>query len=117
MFSSSGVPLMELPRPAAIVQLAAAFFFWSLIDLGRAILRGRRGGPVEGELAGIDREARLALVLPHITIIAGGFCLIMLKLGNWLAWGILAGKVIFELLSFAMSRDSRRTNGSNNYSS
>lgn len=108
MFSSSGAPRIEAPRPAAIVELAAAFVFWNLVDFGRAILRRRRGGPIEVELAGIDREARLALFLPHITIIAGGFCLVMLKLGDWLAWGILAGKIIFELLSFAMSRDASR---------
>jgi hypothetical protein len=108
MFSPPGISLLASPRPADIAKLAAAFAFWILVDLGRAILLGRGGGPVEGELAGIDREARLALFLPHITIIAGGFCLIMLKLGNWLAWGILAGKVIFELLSFAMSRDAQR---------
>jgi hypothetical protein len=28
----------------------------------------------------------------------------MLKLGNWMAWGILAGKVLFEALSFAIAR-------------
>jgi hypothetical protein len=32
----------------------------------------------------------------------------MLKLGDWLAWGILAGKILFELLSFAASRDASR---------
>jgi hypothetical protein len=108
MFSSPGVPLLKPPRLAAVVELAAAFVFWTLIDLGRAMLRGRRGEPVEGELAAIGREARLALFLPHITIIAGGFCLVMFKLGDWLAWGILAGKILFELLSFAMSRDASR---------
>jgi hypothetical protein len=108
MFSSPGVPLLKPPRLAAVVELAAAFVFWTLIDLGRAMLRGRRGEPVEGELAAIGREARLALFLPHITIIAGGFCLVMFKLGDWLVWGILAGKILFELLSFAMSRDASR---------
>ncbi len=108
MFSPPGVPLLKPPRLTAVVELAAAFVFWNLVDLGRAILRGRRGGPAEGELAGIDREARLALFLPHITIIAGGLCLVMLKLGDWLAWGILAGKILFELLSFALSRDASR---------
>jgi len=32
----------------------------------------------------------------------------MFKLGDWLAWGILVGKILFELLSFAMSREASR---------
>jgi hypothetical protein len=38
MFSSSEVALMQLPRPAEIASLAAAFAVWTLVDLGRAIL-------------------------------------------------------------------------------
>ena len=75
------------------------------MDLVRAVLAAtNRPRQDDGEQGRIDREAWLSLFLPHITIIAGGFCLVMLKLGNWMAWGILAGKVLFEALSFAIAR-------------
>jgi len=104
IFSAQGSPLLAFPRATAILELAAALVFWHLVDLARVLLRSRTERPAKDEAAGIDRDARLALFLPHVTIIAGGFCLILLRLGNWLAWGILAGKVIFELLSLLTSR-------------
>lgn len=108
MFLPSGAHRIAVPRADEIIVLAAAFLFWTLADVGLAILRSRKGQAAQAEMTGIDREARLALFLPHITIIAGGFCLIMLRLGDWMAWGILAGKIFFELLSFAVSRDAPR---------
>lgn len=108
MFSPPRAPRIAFPRADAIIELAAAFLFWTLVDVGLAILRRHRGRTTEAETTDIDMEARLALFLPHITIIAGGVCLILLRVGDWLAWGILAGKVLFELLSFAMSRDPSR---------
>jgi len=108
IFSPQGTPLIKAPPPATVLELAAALAFWTLVDLTRAILHRRAHGSVEGELARIDREARLALFLPHATLIAGGFCLIMLRLGAWLSWGILTGKILFEVLSFAMSRSAPR---------
>jgi hypothetical protein len=88
--------------------VAAAFLFWTAVDVVRVFVRRRRPGAAGEELAAIDSAARLALFLPHITIIAGGFCLVMFRLGDWLAWGILAGKVLFEALSFAVGRSAKR---------
>jgi hypothetical protein len=108
MFSRAGAVPLAAPSLPVIVRIAAAFLFWAAVDVVRAVLRRRRGGSVDEELVAIDRGARLALFLPHITIIAGGFCLIMFRLGNWLAWGILAGKILFELLAFALAREKPR---------
>jgi hypothetical protein len=108
MFSRGGAPRMAPPSPAAVARVAAALAAWTVIDVARAFLRRRRGGGPRAELASIDKAARLALFLPHVTIIAGGFCLVMFGLGNWLAWGILAGKVLFELLAFTVAREKPR---------
>jgi hypothetical protein len=32
----------------------------------------------------------------------------MFGLGNWLAWGILAGKILFELLAITVAREKPR---------
>ena len=105
MFSGAGSVPMAAPPLHVIGRVAAAFLFWAAVDVVRAVLRRRRGGSVDEELVAIGKGARLALFLPHITIIAGGFCLVMFQLGNWLAWGILAGKILFELLSFVVARE------------
>jgi hypothetical protein len=108
MFSRGGGTLLAAPRPVVLARVAAAFLSWTAVDVVRAFIRRRRGGEPQAELASIDKAARLALFLPHITIIAGGFCLVMFGLGNWLAWGILAGKVLFELLAFTVAREKPR---------
>lgn len=108
LFSGSGSRTLEIPRAASAGQVAAAFLFWTGVDVVRVLVRRRRPGTAGEELAAIDSSARLALFLPHVTIIAGGFCLVMFRLGGWLAWGILAGKVLFEVLSFSVGRDAKR---------
>lgn len=108
LFSGSGSRTLEIPRAASAGQVAAAFLFWTAVDVVRVLVRRRRPGAAGEELAAIDTAARLALFLPHITIIAGGFCLVMFRLGDWLAWGILAGKVLFEALSFTIGRSLKR---------
>jgi hypothetical protein len=105
LFARPGSTLFAPPSTASLVEVAAAFLLWTSVDVVRTVLRLHREGPAKDELAAIDMAARLALFLPHVTIIAGGFCLVMLGLGNWLAWGILAGKVLFELFSVAIARD------------
>jgi hypothetical protein len=104
IFLPPGAPLVETPSPAAIAWMAGAFLFWNLVDIAQALVRARRNRSPDDEIERINREANLALVLPHVTIIAGGFCLVMFELGNWLAVGILAGKILFELLSFVITR-------------
>ncbi len=106
LFSRGEGALLEAPRAAVLAEVAAAFLFWTVVDVARGLLRRRRGGSAQQELAAIDRSARLALFLPHVTIIAGGFCLVVFGLQNWLAWGILVGKALFELMSFAVSRQT-----------
>jgi hypothetical protein len=104
MFADPSAPRLELPGARAVLGLVAALGFWTAVDLVRARVSRPAPGSEAAELARIDREAKLALFLPHVTLIAGGFCLVMFKLGNWMAWGILAGKVLFEALSFALFR-------------
>jgi hypothetical protein len=104
MFSDPSAPRLAAPSVRSVLTLAGVYAFWAVVDLVRFVRRRRMPAQDAGEQDRIDREAWLALFLPHITIIAGGFCLIMLKLGRWMAWGILAGKVLFEALTFAISR-------------
>jgi hypothetical protein len=108
LFARPGSVPLAPPGITPVAQVAAAFLLWTCVDVVRAVLRLRRGGSASDELAAIDIGARLTLFLPHVTIIAGGFCLVMFGLGNWLAWGILSGKVLFELFAFVTARDRRR---------
>lgn len=104
LFSSLGATRLAMPPLGIVLFQAGVLAFWIVVDLVRAVLQRRGGVSPAAEDARIDREARLALFLPHVTIIAGGLCLIVLRLGNWLAWGVLAGKVLFEALSFTSRR-------------
>ena len=108
LFSAISVPRLSLPSARSAIVQAGALAFWTAVDLVRAVLHRRAHAPEAGEQARIDREAQLALALPHVTIIAGGFCLILFRLGTWMAWGILAGKVFFEALSFVVARGAAR---------
>jgi hypothetical protein len=110
IFSDPAAIRLAAPPVRSVLSLAGVLAFWTVVDLARAVLGRRAPGQDVGEQGRIAREAWLALFLPHVTIIAGGFCLVMLRLGNWMAWGILAGKVLFEALSFAFARDA--THGS-----
>lgn len=104
LLSAPSAPRLSLPSALSAIIQAGALAFWTAVDLLRAVLHRHAHAREAGEQARIDREAQLALALPHVTIIAGGFCLVLFRLGNWMAWGILAGKVIFEALSFAVAR-------------
>ena len=106
LFARPGSALLAPPSTTALVEVAAVFLLWTGVDVVRAVFRVRRGVQAKDELAAIDMAARLTLFLPHVTIIAGGFCLVAFGLGNWLAWGILSGRVLFELFSFATARRS-----------
>ncbi len=108
MFSGPETPRLVTPPVRSVLILAGAFAFWTAVDIVRALVHRRAHGPASAEQARVDREAWLVLFLPHVTIIAGGFCLVMLRLGNWLAWGILAGRVLFEALSFAIAQGASR---------
>jgi hypothetical protein len=108
MLGDPSAPLLAAPPARSVLALAGVLAFWTVVDIVRSVLHRRTAGKEAGEEARLDREAWLALFLPHVTIIAGGFCLVMLRLGNWMAWGILAGKVLFEALSFALARGAAR---------
>jgi hypothetical protein len=112
LFAEASAPRLAAPSLGSVLSVAGALAFWTAVDILRAVLRRRAAGKDATEDAGeegrIHREAWLALFLPHVTIIAGGFCLIMFRLGNWMAWGILAGKVLFEAISFAIPRGTDR---------
>ena len=88
--------------------MAGVLAFWTAVDIVRSVRHRRASKEDAGEEGRIDREAWLVLFLPHVTIIAGGFCLVMLRLGNWMAWGLLAGKVLFEAVSFAVVHGTAR---------
>jgi hypothetical protein len=108
VFSDPSAPRLAAPPARSVLVLAGVLAFWTVVDIVRSVLHRRAGGEDAAEEERIDREAWLALFLPHVTIIAGGFCLVMLRLGNWMAWGILAGKVLFEALSFVLTRGTAR---------
>jgi hypothetical protein len=75
-------------------EIALAIVFWSVIELIRDMRKGGKGI----SMAEVSLRARSALVLPHVTIIAGGFFLTMTKGANWLAWALILVKCLFELL-------------------
>lgn len=99
LFGAPGAPRMALPSARDALLLSAGLALRTAIDLVRAGWRRRRGG--REDAAAVEREAKLAIFLPHLTIIAGGFCLLVFRLAHWLSWGILAGRAIFEAAAFA----------------
>jgi hypothetical protein len=103
LFSAASAPRLAWPSLRDALLLAGALALRTGVDLAIAWWRARKG---RGETAeAIDRDAKFAVFLPHFTIIAGGFCLVMFRLADWLAWGILAGRVLFEAVAFFARRE------------
>ena len=97
-FSAASAPRLVWPSARDVLWMAGALALRTGFDLALSWWRMKRGREDGAEL--IDRETQSAVFLPHITIIAGGFCLVMFRLVHWMAWGILAGRVIYEAVSF-----------------
>ncbi len=105
LFSAASAPRLAWPSGRDVLLLAGALALRAAFDLAYAEWRRKTGREGDADTAAaIDRDARLAIFLPHLTIIAGGFCLVMFRLVHWLAWGILAGRVLFEAVSFFAAR-------------
>ncbi len=109
LFTAASAPRLAWPSLRDVLLLAAALALRTGFDLALAWWRKKRGRD-DGTEA-VDRDARFAIFLPHLTIIAGGFCLVMFRLANWMAWGILAGRVIFEAVSLFAARRPRTAAG------
>jgi hypothetical protein len=71
-------------------------------------VRRRRAAARDPERAELELETRLkqALVLPHLTIIAGGGVMILSGSGAWMAIGLIIAKALAELLLFPAMRRS-----------
>ena len=80
----------------ALFELVAGLVVWQVVAFVR--WRKRCGKDRERDDAELGVRFKLALTLPHLTIIAGGFALMILELGTWMAAGILIAKAIGELL-------------------
>jgi hypothetical protein len=102
LFSGASAPRLAWPSMRDVLLMTGALALRTGFDLALALWRKKKGREESAEV--LDREALSAVVLPHLTIIAGGFCLVMFRLVHWLAWGILAGRVIFEAVSFFGAR-------------
>jgi hypothetical protein len=102
LFSAATAPRLAWPSARDLLWMAGALALRIVFDLALAWWRRKTGREESAEA--LDRETQSAVFLPHLTIIAGGFCLVMFRLVNWMAWGILAGRVIFEAVSLAAGR-------------
>jgi hypothetical protein len=102
LFSAASTPRLAWPSARDVLLMTGALALRTVFDLALAWWRKRKGREEGAET--IDREAQAVIFLPHLTIIAGGFCLVMFRLVNWMAWGILAGRVFYEAVSFFAAR-------------
>jgi hypothetical protein len=102
LFSGASAPRLAWPSTRDLLWMTGALALRTGFDLAVAWWRRKKGR--EDGAEALDREAQSAIFLPHITIIAGGFCLVMFRLVHWMAWGILAGRVIYEAVSFFAAR-------------
>jgi hypothetical protein len=102
LFSAASAPRLAWPSTRDVLLMTAALALRTGFDLALAWWWKKGGREEDAEV--LDRETRSAVFLPHITIIAGGFCLVMFRLVHWMAWGILAGRVIFEVVSLFAAR-------------
>jgi hypothetical protein len=77
-----------------ILEIGAALLLWGIVDL----VRDSRAGAKAMTPSSFDFKAKACLVLPHITIIIGGFLFTAVRAANWLAWALIIGKCLFEIL-------------------
>jgi hypothetical protein len=77
-----------------LIEMGAALLLWAIVDL----VRDSRAGAASMTPSSFDFKAKACLVLPHITIIIGGFLFTAFKAANWLAWALIIGKCLFEIL-------------------
>jgi hypothetical protein len=72
------------------------------------IVRRLRSASRDPGIAQLELDTRLkqALVLPHLTIIAGGGVMTLTQSGAWMAIGVVIAKAIVELLLFPAMRRS-----------
>jgi hypothetical protein len=106
LFTGAGF-LIDPAAGSGLLELAAGLLFWNVLDLLFSAFIGKRAGTMT--LADIEWKTKTALMLPHLTIIAGGFALVMLKTPNWLAVGLIAGKLGIELLLAVASRPGSKS--------
>jgi hypothetical protein len=76
-----------------LMEVGAALLLWGIVDL----VRDSRAGAASMTPSSFDFKAKACLVLPHITIIIGGFLFTAFKAANWLAWALILGKCLFEI--------------------
>jgi hypothetical protein len=80
----------------ALLSLIGGLLLWGVTDFVRDVRRARSAQGLTYDE--IFARTKAALVLPHLTIIAGGFALVVLRLGSWLGMGLVLGKCMSELL-------------------
>ena len=80
----------------SLLALVAAFAVTGTIQAVKDLGYGSAGR--RSTLRSLDAQNRSVLVMPHITIIFGGFAMLMFNAADWMAWGLVGGKCICELL-------------------
>jgi hypothetical protein len=97
--------LLDRASFGSILELLGFAIAAQIVEL----VRRRKAAARDPEMAELELGTRLkqALVLPHLTIIAGGGAMVMLHdTGAWMATGVLVAKAIAELLLFPAMRRS-----------
>jgi hypothetical protein len=107
-FSGGGIWL-DRSILLSLLEILAALLFWTLADFLSTMVLSKQ----KPSQATLDKEAKTALVLPHFSLIVGGFCLTVLDIGPWLAAALVASKCLFELFLLpAMDREAGGPEGS-----
>ena len=87
----------------SLLALIAAFIITETIQAVKDLSYGSDGR--RSTLKSLDSQNRGALVMPHITIIFGGFAMMLFNAADWMSWGLIGGKCICELLLVPRMKD------------
>lgn len=99
---------IDAPVAHALLVMIVTFLATGIVQAAKDLTYGSDGR--RSTLVSLDAQNRAALVLPHITIIFGGFAMLMFNASNWMAVGLVGGKCLCELLLIpAMNKEEEKS--------
>jgi hypothetical protein len=94
----------DLSTLLSLIAMCAGLLGWGIVDFVRALRLSRRGVALTGDQ--IFARHKAVLVMPHLTLLAGGFALTVLGAGAGLTTGVVLGKFLGELLLLPLTKEA-----------